>query len=93
MFALVAQTAHAFFDPPWITPAAPEAGEIVSVNIAWGICDAIFERPGYPQITQEGNAIRIVEYGDHVTFADFCIYRRWDIDANRSARSRLATTR
>ena len=74
LFALVAQTAHAFFDPPWITPETPRAGELVSVNIRGGICDAIFERPGYPQITQEGNAIRIVEYGHHETFADFCIY-------------------
>ena len=38
----VAQTAHAFFDPPWITPEAPRAGEIVSVNIRGGICDSIF---------------------------------------------------
>lgn len=74
LFAFVAQTAHAFFDPPWITPETPRAGELVSVNIRGGICDAIFERPGYPQITQEGNAIRIVEYGHHETFADFCIY-------------------
>jgi len=50
------------------------AGETVSVNIRMGICDATVFRPGYPQITQEGNAIRILEYGDHVTFADFCIF-------------------
>lgn len=74
LLAFTTQTAHAFFDPPWITPEAPRAGEIVSVNIHGGVCDAIFEWPGYPQITQEGNAIRIVEYGDHVTFDDFCIY-------------------
>jgi len=70
----VAQTAHAFFDPPWITPEAPRAGEIVSVNIRGGICDSIFERPGYPQITQEGNAIRILEYGHHWESDDLCIY-------------------
>jgi hypothetical protein len=63
-----------FIDPPWITPEAPQAGETVSVNIRMGICDATVFRPGYPQITQEGNAIRILEYGDHVTFADFCIF-------------------
>jgi hypothetical protein len=74
LFALVAQTARAFFDPPRITPAAPGAGEIVSVNIHGGICDAILEWPGYPQITQEGNAIRIIEYGYHVDFVDWCIY-------------------
>lgn len=72
--ALAASKAHGFFDPPWITPEAPTAGETVSVNVHGGVCDAIFESPGYPQITREGNAIRIVEYGDHVTFNDFCIY-------------------
>jgi hypothetical protein len=70
-FSLCAQ---AFFDPPWITPATPRAGESVSVNIRGGECDSIFEHPGYPQITQQGNAIRILEYGDHRTTAELCIY-------------------
>ena len=39
---LFAPGAQAFFDPPWITPAAPRAGEVVSVNIRDGLCDAIF---------------------------------------------------
>ena len=72
--AFVAPGAEAFFDPPWITPAAPRAGEIVSVNIRDGICDAIFSWPGYPQITQEGNEIRLVEYGKHWDTADLCIF-------------------
>lgn len=50
------------------------AGEVVSVNIHGGVCDAIFEWPGYPQITQEGDTIRLLEYGDHETSSDFCIY-------------------
>ena len=74
LFALFAPSARAFFDPPWITPAAPIAGETVSVNIRMGICDAIVFAPGFPQLTQDGNAIRILEYGDHVTFDDFCIF-------------------
>jgi hypothetical protein len=69
-----AQSAQAFFDPPWISPATPTAGETVSVNIRGGICDAIFQEAGYPQITQQGNAIRIIEYGHHWDFQDFCIY-------------------
>jgi hypothetical protein len=69
-----APSAHAFFDPPWITPAAPRAGEIVSVSIRGGICDAIFERPGFPQITRQGNVIRILEYGHHWDDVDLCIY-------------------
>lgn len=74
VLVLAAPSAHAFFDPPWITPAAPRPGEIVSVNIRGGICDSIFFRPGYPQITQQGNAIRILEYGHHWDTADLCIY-------------------
>jgi hypothetical protein len=69
------QGAHVFFDPPWITPQAPVAGQPVAVNIHHGgMCDAIAERPGFPQITREGNAIRILEYGHHWDFQDFCIY-------------------
>jgi hypothetical protein len=72
--AFAARSAHAFFDPPWITPAAPRAGETVSVNIRGGICDAIFFKLGYPQITQTGNDIRIIEYGHHWDTFDLCTY-------------------
>ena len=71
---LVMPSAHAFFDPPWITPAAPIAGATVSVNLRDGICDAIFEHPGYPQITRQGNAIHLVEYGHHWDTSDLCVY-------------------
>jgi len=73
LLACNTQTAHAFFDPPWITPAAPIAGEPVSVNIRGGICDSIFEHQGYPQITREGNTIRLLEYGHHWD-GELCIY-------------------
>jgi len=72
--ALVMPSAHAFFDTPWITPAGPRAGEVVSVTIREGICDAIVEHTGFPQITQQGNAIRILEYGHHWDDVDLCIY-------------------
>ena len=72
--AFVVPSAHAFFDTPWIMPAAPRANEIVSVNIRGGICDAIFERPGFPQITQQGSAVRILNYGHHWDDTDLCIY-------------------
>jgi hypothetical protein len=68
------QGAQAFFDPPWITPASPLASEPVSVSIHGGGCDAIAERAGFPQVTQVGNAIRILEYGHHWDFQEFCIY-------------------
>ena len=74
MFAFAMQAAQAFFDPPWITPAAPRTGEVVSVNVRDGLCDAIFEHPGFPQITQQGNSIHLVEYGHHWDSGDLCIY-------------------
>jgi subtilisin family serine protease len=73
--ALFAHSACAFFDPPWITPENPIDGETVSVNIHGGICDGIFQEPGYPQITQDGNAIHLVEYGYHYQEgSDLCIF-------------------
>ena len=73
--AAMSPRADAFFDPPWITPAAPRAGESVFVSIHGGVCDAIFSRTGYPQITQSGNSVRIVEYGDHLPLGDdLCVY-------------------
>jgi hypothetical protein len=74
MLALTSSSAQAFFDPPWITPATPRVGQVVSVTIREGICDAIVEHPGFPQITQQGNAIRILEYGHHWDDVDLCIY-------------------
>jgi hypothetical protein len=74
LLATISPSVWAFFDPPWITPAVPRAGEVVSVNIRDGVCDAIFEHPGFPQITQQGNSIHLVEYGDHAATGDLCVY-------------------
>jgi hypothetical protein len=74
LLAFATQAAHAFFDPPWIAPGAPRAGETVSVNLRDGICDAIFEWPGYPQLTRQGNSIRLLEYGQHWDTADLCVF-------------------
>jgi len=79
VLTLFAPSARAFFDPPWITPAAPIANEQVSINVHGGICDVFVERPGYPQITRDGSAIRILEYGNHEGFEDFCIYGIWTV--------------
>ena len=72
--AFFARSAQAFIDPPWITPSNPTIGDMVSVNIHGGACDAMLEEPGYPQIVQAGNSIRIVLYGVHYAFEDFCIF-------------------
>jgi hypothetical protein len=73
-FAFATPGARAFFDPPWIAPAAPRSGDVVTVNMRMGICDARVERPGYPQITRQGNAIRLVVYGHHWDTTELCIY-------------------
>ena len=62
---LSSEPAHAFIDPPWVEPASPHSGDAVSLNIHLGICDAIFDTAGYPQITRQGNAIRILLNGAH----------------------------
>ena len=72
-----APSAQAFFDPPWIVPEQPEAGESVSIRIHGGVCDGIFETIGYPQITQEGNSIRFVVSGGHADDLNWCIFGDW----------------
>lgn len=75
---LFARSAQAFFDPPWVTPESPFVGAAVTVNLRGGICDSIGEREGYPQITQQGNAIRLVEYGAHLSSGDpLCLFGNW----------------
>ncbi len=72
--AVFASSAQAFFDPPWITPAQPRAGETVYIHIHGGVCDAIAITQGYPLVTLEGNAIRFVVSGVHEDDLDWCIY-------------------
>ncbi|HEX7769585.1 MAG TPA: hypothetical protein VF422_06110, partial [Dokdonella sp.] len=72
VLALFAPFARAYFDPPWITPENPRAGETVYVNIHGGICDAIATTPGYPQITQNGNAILFTVFGVHEEDLNWC---------------------
>lgn len=74
VFALFAPIAHAYFDPPWITPENPRAGETVYINIHGGICDAIVYVPGYPQITQKGTNILFTVRGIHEDDISWCIY-------------------
>lgn len=65
MLTLFTQSVSAFFDPPYITPGNPAIGDVVSVNIRGGECDSITGVPGYPIITRDGNAIRILFLGVH----------------------------
>jgi hypothetical protein len=74
MYLAFAHDATAFFDPPFVAPVTPLAGELVSVNIHIGVCDVIFNHAGYPQITRYGNAVRIVVYGQHWDPGELCTY-------------------
>lgn len=70
--ALSAQPASAFLDPPYITPANPTAGVMVSANIYGGVCDAIIGLPGYPRITQQGTDIHILFFSAHYDNLELC---------------------
>ena len=74
VLACFAPLAHAYFDPPWITPEDPRAGETISISIHGGICDVILEATGYPQTLLEGNEIRFIVAGAHVEDLNWCIY-------------------
>lgn len=67
-----APSAQAFLDPPYITPQHPAVGEVVSVAIRGGVCDGVGTIPGYPQITRQGNMVRIVLWGVHATDPILC---------------------
>jgi len=68
----VAPAAEAFWLPPTLTPAIPKSGESVSVVVSGGGCDYLIEEAGYPQITRNGQNIRILVRTEHQTFGEFC---------------------
>jgi hypothetical protein len=74
-FALCAQRAAAFLDPPYITPANPTAGELVSVNIYGGECDVADDGVVWPPpVTQQGNTVTILLTGIHESDPEFCYF-------------------
>lgn len=71
----VSLSSHAFFDPPYVTPAHPVAGETVSINVRMGVCDGIFNEPGFPRVTQNGSSVHIVVAGSHLDLGgELCSY-------------------
>jgi len=70
-----AMPACAFLDPPYITPANPTAGELVSVNIYGGECDLVDMGINWPPpVTQQGNSIVILFTGIHEGDPEWCYY-------------------
>ena len=75
VLALCAEPASAFLDPPYLTPANPMAGELVSVNIYGGECDVADTGVIWPApVTQQGNAITILLTGIHEGDPEFCYF-------------------
>jgi hypothetical protein len=73
--ALCSQRASAFLDPPYITPANPTAGDLVSVNIYGGECDLVDYGINWPPpVTQQGNELTIHFTGIHEEDPEFCYY-------------------
>jgi hypothetical protein len=73
--ALCAQPASAFLDAPYLTPANPVAGELVSVNVYGGECDLLdYGITWPPPITQQGDAITILFTGVHEVNPEWCYY-------------------
>ena len=73
--ALCAQRASAFLDPPYVTPANPTAGELMSVNIYGGECDVADDGVVWPPpVTQQGNTITILLTGIHEGDPEFCYF-------------------
>lgn len=58
--AFFTRHALAYFGVPYITPPQPMAGEQFAVNIDQGLCDNIVFEPSYPEVTQQGNSVRVL---------------------------------
>ena len=66
--------AHAFVDPPYLTPPAPQAGQSVMVNMRFGDCDVFLPDAPYPIVTRDGSAIRILFFGYSYSDPELCAY-------------------
>lgn len=74
LFAFFAPTAHAFLDPPYLTPAHPTPSDTIYVNVYGGQCDDLDTGVVPPSITQQGNAVSVVFTGAHTDNPEFCIF-------------------
>ncbi len=69
-----ATLAHAFVDPPTVSPMNALVGQTIYVSVRAGMCDAIVYDPAYPKITQTESAIRVLIETAHADAPIFCIY-------------------
>jgi hypothetical protein len=73
--ALWAPSASAFLDPPYITPASPMAGDVISVNVYGGECDiadggVVWLAP----VSEHGNEFTVLLTGGHEEDPEFCYF-------------------
>lgn len=69
---LLVPAAHAYLDPVYITPVTPNAGQEIEINVGVGDCDTITSEPGYPQVTREGNQIRVLLFAVRYEDIELC---------------------
>lgn len=72
LLAIGSPYACAYMEATGIVPNNPVAGQVVSVHMRDGVCDAIIESDGYPIVTQSGENIRILFDTTHETDPVFC---------------------
>ena len=72
VLSLTVRSAGAFIDPPYLSPEHPVAGEVVSVKIRSGMCDAILAGVVPPHVSQDGNAIRILLWSVSYHDSELC---------------------
>jgi len=74
-FALCAQRAWAFLDPPYITPTSPTSAEMIVVNIYGGECDLVDGGIVWPPpVTQQGSSLTVLFTGSHQEDLEFCYF-------------------
>jgi hypothetical protein len=71
---LFSAPAPAFVDPPTLSPEHPVAGDLISVQIYAGICDAFTDDVDETDISIKGNQIRMLIDGLHYSDSAICIY-------------------
>lgn len=69
---LAVGTAHAYINTPFITPASPQAGETLYVNVDSGGCGATVYEQGYPQVSWDGSNVRVVLLALRYTNIELC---------------------
>ena len=72
---LSASPAWAFLDPPYLTPANPKAGDLISVSVYGGECDLLDDGIVWPPpVSQQGNSITILFTGVQESDPEWCYY-------------------